>query len=66
MCFGGGGGSPPPAVTPVRANNAPDELSPNIELASEDNLEIAQKKKNKKGTLSMQTDLNIPGSSTIV
>lgn len=51
-------------VTPVRqAVSSGDELAPTIELASEDALEIAKKKKSKKGTVAMQTDLNIPGSS---
>jgi len=60
MC---GGGSPSPNPTPIQpvrnsiAGN--DELSPEIELASEDSLEIAKKKKSKKGTTAMQTDLNI-------
>ena len=60
MC---GGGSPSPNPTPIQpvrtsiAGN--DEQSPEIELASEDSLEIAKKKKSKKGTTSMQTDLNI-------
>ena len=51
-------------VTPVRAAvQSGDELAPSIELASEDSMEIAKKKKSKKGTVAMQTDLNIPGSS---
>ena len=52
------------AITPVRqAVSSGDELAPTIELASEDALEIAQKKKKKTGTTGMQTDLQIPGSS---
>ena len=52
------------AVTPVRqAVQSGDELAPSIELASEDSMEIGKKKKSKKGTVAMQTDLNIPGSS---
>jgi len=39
-------------------------LSPTIELASEDALEIAKKKKSKKGTAAMQTDLNITGTNS--
>jgi hypothetical protein len=35
-------------------------------LASEDSLEIAKKKKSKKGTAAMQTDLNIANTSTSV
>jgi len=67
MCFGGGGSQPvQQQVQPVQSVAQPDELSPDIELASEDNLEIAKKKKMKKGTLSMQTDLNIPGSTPTV
>jgi hypothetical protein len=55
------------AVSPVRpAVSAGDELAPTIELASEDELEIGKKKKKKTGTTAMQTDLNIPGSTTIV
>ena len=50
------------AVTPVR-QAVSDELSPTIELASEDSMQIAKKKKAKTGTVAMQTDLNIPGSS---
>ncbi len=65
MCMGRS--SAPPvqeAITPVRqAVSSGDELAPTIELASEDALEIAKKKKSKKGTVAMQTDLNIPGSS---
>ena len=65
MCMGRS--SAPPvqeAITPVRqAVSSGDELAPTIELASEDALEIAKKKKSKKGTIGMQTDLNIPGSS---
>ena len=65
MCMGRS--SAPPvqeAITPVRqAVTSGDELAPTIELASEDALDIAKKKKSKKGTVAMQTDLNIPGSS---
>lgn len=65
MCMGRP--SAPPvqeAIQPVRqAVSSGDELAPTIELASEDALEIAKKKKSKKGTVAMQTDLNIPGSS---
>ena len=65
MCMGGNRGQPQQeAITPVRqAVSSGDELAPTIELASEDALEIAKKKKSKKGTVAMQTDLNIPGSS---
>ena len=61
----------PPAqqeiIQPVRnAMSSGDELSPTIELASEDSLEIAKKKKSKKGTAAMQTDLNIANTSTSV
>ena len=68
MCMGRSS-SPPilETVTPVRlAVSAGDELAPTIELASEDALEIAKKKKSKKGTVAMQTDLNIPGSNTSI
>ena len=52
------------AVTPVRnAVQSGDELAPSIELASENSMEIGKKKKSKKGTAALQTDLNIPGSS---
>ena len=65
MCMGRP--SAPPvqeAIQPVRqAVSSGDELAPTIELASEDAIEIAKKKKSKKGTVAMQTDLNIPGSS---
>lgn len=69
MCMG-----KPPAqqqmeetITPVRsAMSSGDELAPTIELASEDSLEIAKKKKSKKGTAAMQTDLNIANTSTSV
>ena len=65
MCMGRS--SAPPvqeAITPVRqAVSSGDELAPTSELASEDALDIAKKKKSKKGTVAMQTDLNIPGSS---
>jgi hypothetical protein len=65
MCIGGNRNPPQQeAITPVRqAVSSGDELAPTIELASEDALEIAQKKKKKTGTTAMQTDLNIPGSS---
>jgi hypothetical protein len=54
-------------ITPVRsAMSSGDELAPTIELASEDSLEIAKKKKSKKGTAAMQTDLNIANTSTSV
>lgn len=68
MCMGRP--SAPPvqeAIQPVRqAVSSGDELAPTIELASEDALEIAQKKKKKTGTTAMQTDLNIPGSSQTI
>ena len=54
------------AVTPVRAVSSGDELAPTIELASEDSMQIAKKKKAKTGTVAMQTDLNIPGSSVTI
>ena len=66
MCMGGGRKiqeTVQQQVQPVRAMQNPDELSPTIELASEDALEIAKKKKSKKGTTMMQTDLNIPGDN---
>ena len=68
MCVGGNRNPPiQETVTPVRqAVSAGDELAPTIELASEDALEIAKKKKSKKGTVAMQTDLNIPGSGTTI
>jgi hypothetical protein len=54
-------------VQPVRnAMSSGDELSPTIELASEDALEIAQKKKKKTGTAAMQTDLNITSGNSNV
>ena len=54
-------------ITPVRsAMSSGDELAPTIELASEDSLEIAKKKKSKKGTAAMQTDLNIANSGSNV
>ena len=53
-------------ITPVRNAMSGDELAPTIELASEDSLEIAKKKKSKKGTAAMQTDLNIANTSTSV
>ena len=69
MCMG----KPPEApaqqeiIQPVRnAMSSGDELSPTIELASEDSLEIAKKKKSKKGTAAMQTDLNITGTNSNV
>ena len=66
MCFGGGGSTvaAAPAVQPVnQAVASADELAPTIELASEDSLELAKKKKGKKGTSILQTDLAISGSS---
>ena len=68
MCFGGGAKTITQAAqkVPVRAMNVAEELAPSIELSSEDALELAKKKKSKKGTLAMQTDLNIPGSSTTI
>jgi len=69
MCIGGGKQQIQENVQPVRnAMSDGDELSPTIELASEDALEIAKKKKSKKGTAAMQTDLNIsnPGSNVNV
>ena len=69
MCMGGGRKIQEQVqqqVQPVRAMANPDELSPTIELASEDALEIAKKKKSKKGTTMLQTDLNIPGSNPTV
>ena len=68
MCFGGGAKPviQQAAKVPVRAMNVAEELAPTIELSSEDALELAKKKKSKKGTLAMQTDLNIPGSSTTI
>lgn len=66
MCVGGNSPQQEP-ITPVRqAVSSGDELAPTIELASEDAMEIAKKKKSKKGTIGMQTDLNIPGSSQTV
>ena len=61
----------PPAqqeiIQPVRNSmSSGDELSPTIELASEESLEIAKKKKSKKGTAAMQTDLNITGTNSNV
>ena len=54
-------------VQPVRNSmSSGDELSPTIELASEDALEIAKKKKSKKGTAAMQTDLNISNTGSNV
>ena len=68
MCFGGGAKPiiQQAAKVPMRAMNVAEELAPTIELSSEDALELAKKKKSKKGTLGMQTDLNIPGSSTTI
>ena len=68
MCFGGGAKTitQEAAKVPVRAMNVAEELAPTIELSSEDALELAKKKKAKKGTIGMQTDLNIPGSSTTI
>jgi len=67
MCFGGGGGQQQQTTTqPVQSVAAPDEMAPEIELASEDNLEIENKKKKKTGTMDMQTDLNIPGNDPTV
>jgi len=65
MCVGGNRNPPQQeSITPVRqAVSSGDELAPTIELASEDALDIAKKKKSKKGTVAMQTDLQIPGSS---
>jgi hypothetical protein len=54
-------------IEPVRNSiSSGDEQTPTIELASEDALEIAKKKKSKKGTASMQTDLNITGTNSNV
>ena len=54
-------------IEPVRNSMSQgDEQAPTIELASEDALEIAKKKKSKKGTTSMQTDLNITGTNSNV
>ena len=54
-------------IQPVRNSmSSGDELSPTIELASEDALEIAKKKKSKKGTAAMQTDLNISNTGSNV
>ena len=59
--------APPEVIQPVRNSmSSGDELSPTIELASEDALEIAQKKKKKTGTSAMQTDLNITGTNSNV
>ena len=59
--------APPEVIQPVRNSmSSGDELSPTIELASEDALEIAQKKKKKTGTSAMQTDLNITGTNSDV
>ena len=68
MCMGGNRNPPQQeTITPVRqAVSSGDELAPTIELASEDAMEIAKKKKSKKGTIGMQTDLNIPGSSQTI
>jgi len=54
-------------VQPVRnAMSTGDEQAPTIELASEDALEIAKKKKSKKGTTAMQTDLQITNTGSNV
>ena len=68
MCMGRSMAAPiQETVTPVRqAVSSGDELAPSIELASEDAMQIAKKKKAKKGTIGMQTDLNIPGSSQTI
>ena len=68
MCFGGGAKTvtQQAAKVPVRAMNVAEELAPTIELSSEDALELAKKKKSKKGTLGMQTDLNIISGGTDV
>ena len=68
MCFGGGAKPiiQQAAKVPVRAMNVAEELAPTIELSSEDALELAKKKKSKKGTLGMQTDLNIISGGTDV
>lgn len=63
MCFGGGSQPVQKQVQPVQSVAQPDEMAPEIELASEDNLEIEKKKKKKTGTMDMQTDLNIPGNT---
>ena len=53
MCGGGSPSPNPTPIQPVRNSIAgDDEMSPEIELASEDSLEIAKKKKSKKGTTS--------------
>ena len=68
MCMGKP--SAPPVqevIQPVRNSmSSGDELAPTIELASEDALQIAKKKKSKKGTTGMQTDLNITGTNSNV
>ena len=68
MCFGGGAKPviQQAAKVPVRAMNVAEELAPTIELSSEAALELAKKKKSKKGTLGMQTDLNIISGGTDV
>ena len=68
MCFGGGAKTITQAAqkVPVRAMNVAEELATSIELSSEDALELAKKKKSKKGTLAMQTDLNIISGGTDV
>lgn len=68
MCFGGGVKPivQQAAKVPMRAMNVAEELAPTIELSSEDALELAKKKKSKKGTLGMQTDLNIISGGTDV
>ena len=68
MCFGGGAKTITQAAqkVPARAMKVAEELAPTIELSSEDALELAKKKKSKKGTLAMQTDLNIISGGTDV
>ena len=60
--------APPEVIQPVRNSmSSGDELSPTIELASEDALEIATEKEDRKqGTSAMQTDLNITGTNSNV
>ena len=54
-------------IQPVRNSmSSGDELSPTIELASEDALEIARKKKSKTGTAALQTDLNTTSTNSDV
>ena len=67
MCMGGGKQKIQETIQPVRnAMSDGDEQAPTIQLASEDALEIAKKKKAKKGTVGMQTDLNITGTNSNV